>query len=107
MSKQKQSQNIHPPDYLLPAHSLGSGSDVVHMLGEVLPGQLIYGRDMVKHSADDFQLHRMWMVNARRGKRHLFLILFAHFSMAHFFVLRIIPVDFTSFITTQRRDCPL
>jgi len=44
-------------DYLLRAHSLGSGSKVLHMLGEVLPRQLIYGRDMIKDSADAVQFH--------------------------------------------------
>jgi hypothetical protein len=87
------------PDYLLRADSIGSGFDVVHMLREVLPGQLMYGRDMVKDSADEFQPHRMWMVNARRFKRHLFLILFANFVVASFFFLRVISVDYTSFIT--------
>jgi hypothetical protein len=87
------------PDYLLRAHSIGSDFDVVHMLGEVLPGQLMYGRDMVKDSADEFQLRRMWMVNARRGKRHLFLILFAHSLVAPFLFLRVISVDYSSFIT--------
>ena len=87
------------PDYLLRAHSIGSGSDVAHMLGEVLPRQLMYGRNMVKVSADEFQLHRMWIINARQGKRHLFLILFAHFLVAPFFFLRVISVDYTSFIT--------
>jgi len=77
------------------------------MLGEVLPRQLIYGRDMVKDSADAFQLHRMWMVNGPWGKGHLFLIPFAHFVVAPFFVLRVISVDYTSFITTERRICPL
>jgi hypothetical protein len=67
------------PDYLLRAHSLGSGSNVGHMPGQVLPGQLMYGRDMVKDSADELQLHRMRTVNAPRDKGHLFLILFAHF----------------------------
>ncbi|UCH08013.1 MAG: hypothetical protein JSV55_03210 [Deltaproteobacteria bacterium] len=87
------------PNYLLRAHSIGSRFNVVHMLGEVLPGQLMYGRDMVKDSADEFQLHRMWMVNARRGQRHLFLFLFARFLVAPFFFLHVISVDYSSFIT--------
>jgi hypothetical protein len=53
----------------------------------------MYGRNMVKDSADEFQLHRMWMVNARRGKRHLFLILFANLLVAPFFFLLVISVD--------------
>ena len=44
-------------DCLLRGHSLGSGSKVLHMLGEVLPRQLIYGRDMIKDSADAVQFH--------------------------------------------------
>ena len=68
-------------------------------LCEVLPRQLIYDRDMVKDSADKFQFHRVGMVNGRRGKGHLFLIPFAHFLVAPFFVLLVISVDYTSFIT--------
>jgi len=41
----------------------------------------------------------MWMVNFRRGKWHLFLILFAHFLVAPFFVLFVISIDYTFFIT--------
>jgi hypothetical protein len=68
-------------------------------LCEVLPRQLIYDRDMVKDSADEFQFHRMGMVKDRRGKGHLFLISLAHFLVAFFFVLPVISVDYNSFIT--------
>jgi hypothetical protein len=81
------------PHYLLRAHSIGSGLDVVHMLGEVLPGQLMYGRDMVKDSADEFQLHRVGMINIRRDQRQLFLILFANFLVAPFLFLRVISAN--------------
>ena len=81
------------PDYLLRADSIGSGFDVVHMLREVLPGQLMYGRDMVKDSADEFQLHRVGMINIRRDQRQLFLILFANFLVAPFLFLRVISAN--------------
>jgi hypothetical protein len=86
-------------DYLLCAHSLGSGSDVLYMLGEVLPCQLIYGRYVIKDSADELQFPCMGMINGGRDKGHLFLIPFAHFLVAPFFSFRVISVDYTSFIT--------
>jgi len=88
------------PYHLLCAHSLGSGSDVLYMLGEVLPRQLVYGRDIVKDSADELQFYGMGMINSPRDKGHLFLIPFAHFFVAPFFSLRVISIDYTSFITT-------
>ena len=63
-----------------------------------MPCQYIYDKDTIEDSADEFQLHRMWMVIGRRGKGHLFLIFFEQFLVAHFFILHVISVNYTSFI---------
>ena len=93
------------PEDLLCTHPFGPGISAHHVAGKILQNPFVNDRIGIKNLADAFQLLGVGVIYACYGKRHLFLVVFAHFRVTPFSVFAVILIVCTFFITTFRRIC--